>query len=159
MLIYLINYNDGVRNCSEAGRASWFCFCISSSASVIACGLELMVTLVDEQVHESVVRINHRLDALQVLLLKEFDLASVIMWKPADLHVTLCMELHGVSFRTNLRLDVALVDQLTHKLESFFFVHIETFSLVKFQRFKSFLVLNRVDLEACLLHGLKESSL
>ena len=95
-----------------------------------------MVTLVDEQIHESIIRFHHDFDFAKVLLLQEIDFPSIILRECADLCLTWCdsltLEEDRIGFRAYLCPDIAFVDESADEFKSFLFAHIETFHLVKF---------------------------
>lgn len=110
----------------------------SSSTSIVARWLELMVALIHEQVHKSVICINHHLDLIQVLLLLELNFTPIILRQHADLplahlHLSSSLEQKSVGLWANLRLNDTFVDEVTGKFERFFTAHVEALSLVKFQ--------------------------
>lgn len=127
-------------------------------------GLELMVALVNEQVHESVISIDHPLDVVEVPLLKELHLLSIALRKHANLlldrlFLTSTLEEDRLGVRADLGLHNVLYNELTHKLHRLLFGHTKFVTLIKWQGLEVLLVLNDVDLQADLFDPLLESIL
>lgn len=116
-----------------------------------------MVALVNEQVHEAFVGIDHYFDLLKMLLLQEIDLTSIILWKHANLSdallsLTSSFEQDCICFGADLSLYNTFVYQLANKLQCLLFRHVESLGLIKSNRLESILILNDVNLQSSFLH-------
>ena len=112
--------------------------------------LELVIALVDEEVHEPIVGIDHDFDLLEVLLLEELHFLAVVLRQHAHFPLAdlgalgSAGEQQGVGLATDLGLDDVLVDQVTHQFDRVLLAHVEGTCLIEANGLQAILVFDDV---------------